>query len=92
MSSLDFDLDMQMDNLEQEWRQGYEAGVAARAAYQSLAAGATTDAELLHSGAPAAGARRGVDGEHHGENQDVSRAVCWDRTKAERGETSARNK
>ena len=48
MSSLDFDLDMQMDNLEQEWRQGYEAGVAARAAYQSLAASATTDAELLH--------------------------------------------
>jgi hypothetical protein len=48
MSSLDFDLDMQMDNLEQEWRQGYEAGIAARAAYQSLAASATTDAELLH--------------------------------------------
>jgi ribosome modulation factor len=48
MSSLDFDLDMQMDNLEQEWRQGYEAGIAARAAYQSLAASATTDAELLN--------------------------------------------
>jgi ribosome modulation factor len=48
MSSLDFDLDMQMDNLEKEWRQGYEAGIAARAAYQSLAASATTDAELLH--------------------------------------------
>lgn len=48
MSSLDFDLDMQMDSLEQEWRQGYEAGIAARAAYQSLAASATTDAELLH--------------------------------------------
>jgi ribosome modulation factor len=48
MSSLDFDLDMQMDNLELEWRQGYEAGIAARAAYQSLAASATTDAEFLH--------------------------------------------
>jgi ribosome modulation factor len=48
MSSLDFDLDMQMDHLEQEWRQGYEAGIAARAAYQSLAASATTDAELLN--------------------------------------------
>jgi ribosome modulation factor len=48
MSTLDFDLDMQMDNLEQEWRQGYEAGMAARAAYQSLAASPTTDAELLH--------------------------------------------
>jgi len=48
MSSLDFDLDMQMDHLEQEWRQGYEAGIAARTAYQSLAASATTDAELLH--------------------------------------------
>jgi hypothetical protein len=48
MSSLDFDLDMQMDNLEQEWRQGYEAGIVARAAFQSLAASATTDAELLH--------------------------------------------
>jgi hypothetical protein len=48
MSSLDFDLDMQMDHLEQEWRQGYEAGIAARAAFQRLAASATTDAELLH--------------------------------------------
>ena len=47
MSSLDFDLDMQMDHLEQEWRQGYEAGIAARAAYQILAS-ATNDAELLH--------------------------------------------
>jgi len=49
MSSLDFDLDMQMDNLEQEWRQGYEAGIAARAAIQRLAASTTTDAELLHA-------------------------------------------
>jgi hypothetical protein len=47
MSSLDFDLDMQMDHLEREWRQGYEAGLAARAAFESLAASATTDAELL---------------------------------------------
>ena len=47
MSSLDFDLDMQMDHLEQEWRQGYEAGIAARAAYQCLAASATDDVELL---------------------------------------------
>ncbi len=31
MSSLDFDLDMQMNNLELEWRQGYEAGITARA-------------------------------------------------------------
>ena len=69
MSTLDFDLDMQMDNLEQEWRQGYEAGIAARAAYQSLAASATTDAELTASGPPAAGARRSVEGEYHGENK-----------------------
>lgn len=31
MSSLDFDLDMQMNNLELEWRLGYEAGIGALA-------------------------------------------------------------
>jgi hypothetical protein len=31
MSSLDFDLDMQMNNLELEWRLGYEAGISALA-------------------------------------------------------------
>jgi len=31
MSSLDFDLDMQMNNLELEWRLGYDAGISALA-------------------------------------------------------------
>lgn len=47
MSSLDFDLDMQMNTLELEWRQGYEASISARADYQSLASGRVSDAELL---------------------------------------------
>jgi hypothetical protein len=46
MSSLDFDLDTQMNNLEVEWRQAYEASIVARADYQSLAASASADADL----------------------------------------------
>ncbi len=47
MSSLDFDLDSRMNNLEQEWRLAYESSIVARADYQSLAAGPKTDAKLL---------------------------------------------
>jgi hypothetical protein len=39
MSSLDFELDTHMNNLELEWRQAYESSIVARADYQSLAAG-----------------------------------------------------
>jgi hypothetical protein len=37
MSSLDFDLDSQMSNLESEWRQAYETSIAARADLEALA-------------------------------------------------------
>ena len=37
MSSLDFDLDSQMSNLESEWRQAYDISVAARAELLALA-------------------------------------------------------
>ena len=37
MWSLDLDLDAQMSTLETEWRQGYEASIAARTEYQLLA-------------------------------------------------------
>ena len=47
MSSLDFDLDTQMNNLEREWRQGYEASIAARAEYQALAANRKAKAAAL---------------------------------------------
>ena len=47
MSSLDFDLDTQVNNLESEWRQVFEAGIAARADYQSLAAKGVASAKLL---------------------------------------------
>ena len=47
MSSLDFDLDTQMNNLEHEWRQGYEASIAARAQYQALAANCKAKAAAL---------------------------------------------
>jgi hypothetical protein len=47
MSSLDFDLDSRMNNLEQEWRLAYESSIVARADYQSLAAGPKTDTKLL---------------------------------------------
>jgi hypothetical protein len=47
MSSLDFDLDLHMNNLEQEWRQAYESSIVARADYQSLAASPKAKADLL---------------------------------------------
>ena len=47
MSSLGFDLDTQMSNLESEWRHGYEASIAARAEYQALAAGRKANAAAL---------------------------------------------
>lgn len=49
MSSLDFDLDAQMNHLEFEWRQGYEASMIARAEYQALAADPKAKADLLDS-------------------------------------------
>ena len=47
MSSLDFDLDSQMNSLESEWREVYEAGLVAHAEYQSLAANGTVNARQL---------------------------------------------
>ncbi len=47
MSSLDLDLDTQMNNLELEWRQVYEASIGARADYQALAANPKAKAHLL---------------------------------------------
>jgi hypothetical protein len=47
MRSSDLDLDTQMSNLEIEWRQGYEASIAARADYQQLAANPKAKADLL---------------------------------------------
>jgi len=38
MSSLDFELDTQMSNLESEWREAYAASSAARAELKALAA------------------------------------------------------
>ena len=37
MSSLDLDIDTQLIVLESEWRQAYEASIAARAEYQAVA-------------------------------------------------------
>ena len=47
MSNLELDLDAQMSSLELEWRQAYEASIAARAAYQALAAGPKANAAAL---------------------------------------------
>jgi hypothetical protein len=43
----DTDFDIEMSRLEFEWRQGYEASIAARAAYQVLAANRSARVELL---------------------------------------------
>jgi hypothetical protein len=43
----EIDFDTQLSRLEQEWRREFEASIAARAAYQTLAARRTADVELL---------------------------------------------
>jgi hypothetical protein len=43
----DADFDTQMNRLEFEWRQGYEASIAARADYQALAADRNANAASL---------------------------------------------
>ena len=47
MSSLDFDLDLHMNNLETEWRQACESSIAARADYRSLAVQPKANADLI---------------------------------------------
>jgi hypothetical protein len=47
MTLTDTDFDVEMSRLEFEWRQRYEASIAARAAYQALAADRKTKAALL---------------------------------------------
>lgn len=47
MSSLDLDFDAQMNNLESEWRQAYEASIGARAEYQALAASRKANVDML---------------------------------------------
>ncbi len=47
MSKFDRDLDIEMVSLESEWRRVYEASIAARADYQSLAANKTATADAL---------------------------------------------
>lgn len=49
VSKFDRDLDIEMVSLESEWRQVYEASIAARADYQSLAANKTATADALDS-------------------------------------------
>jgi hypothetical protein len=47
MSSLDFDLDAQINNLEFEWRTVYDASMIARAEYQALVAKRSASAKAL---------------------------------------------
>jgi len=47
MSSLDFDIDAKMIQLELEWRAAYEASIAARTEFQELAADQSASASVL---------------------------------------------
>lgn len=47
MSSLDFDLDAQISNLELEWRLAYDIGAVARTEYRALAAQPAASMEIL---------------------------------------------
>jgi hypothetical protein len=47
MSSLDVNLDAQINNLEVEWRVAYDASILARAEYQALAASRSTRVTVL---------------------------------------------
>ena len=46
-SSLDFDLDAQINDLELEWRRAYDASIVARAEYQALASNPSSGVEIL---------------------------------------------
>jgi hypothetical protein len=47
MSSLDFDPESQMSNLESEWRQAFETSLVARAELQALAATPNTQRYVI---------------------------------------------
>jgi hypothetical protein len=47
MARLETEFDIELNRLEFEWRQGYEASIAARAAYQALAANRHAKVEHL---------------------------------------------
>jgi hypothetical protein len=47
MSSLDFEIDSQLNRLELEWRQAYEVSIIARADWSSLAASSTANAKWI---------------------------------------------
>jgi DNA repair ATPase RecN len=47
MSSLDFDIDAKLMQLETEWRRAYEATMEARAEYQRLASDGRANAGVL---------------------------------------------
>ena len=47
MSSLDLDLDAQINSLEVEWRAAYDASILARAEYQALAASRSSRVGVL---------------------------------------------
>jgi hypothetical protein len=47
MTRPDTDFDLEINRLEFEWRQGYEASIAARAAYQALAGNRNAKVELV---------------------------------------------
>ncbi|MGA2189527.1 MAG: hypothetical protein ABSH33_13425 [Steroidobacteraceae bacterium] len=47
MSSLDLDLDAQINHLELEWRVVYDASMVARADYQKLSANTTASVESI---------------------------------------------
>jgi hypothetical protein len=48
MSSLDLDIDSQMNNLELEWRQAYESSIVLRTDYQAMAANPEARVEMLN--------------------------------------------
>lgn len=47
MSSLDLDIDSQMNNLELEWRQAYESSIVLRTDYQAMAANPEARVDVL---------------------------------------------
>jgi hypothetical protein len=47
MSSLDLDIDSQMNNLELEWRQAYESSIVLRTDYQAMAANPEARVEMV---------------------------------------------
>ena len=71
MSSLDFDPDSQISNLESEWRHACETSLVARAELQALTSIPNTKGYVIDQVRERLNRGRGAEGTHHGEDREA---------------------